>query len=61
MGCECDDCDRSLPVALSVEWGEFRLMASLKKALIIGADAGQSVAIADVKLVEDQDAAANCG
>ena len=72
MGCEGDDCDRSLPVALSVEWGEVRLslscfadagvnMASLKKALIIGADAGQSVAIADVKLVEDQDAAANCG
>lgn len=72
MGCEGDDCDRSLPVSLSAEWAEVRLslscfadagvnMAYVKKALIIGADAGQSIGISDVRLAEDQDAAANCG
>ncbi|MEM7640286.1 MAG: glycoside hydrolase family 3 N-terminal domain-containing protein [Pseudomonadota bacterium] len=72
MGCEGEDCDRSLPVSLSTEWAEVRLslscfadagvnMAYVKKALIIGADAGQSIGISDVRLAEDQDAAANCG
>ncbi|MEM6554540.1 MAG: glycoside hydrolase family 3 N-terminal domain-containing protein [Pseudomonadota bacterium] len=72
MGCEGEDCDRSLPVSLSAEWAEVRLslscfadagvnMAYVKKALIIDADAGQSIGISDVKLAEDQDAAANCG
>ncbi|MEM1398014.1 MAG: glycoside hydrolase family 3 C-terminal domain-containing protein, partial [Pseudomonadota bacterium] len=72
MGCEGEDCDRSLPVSLSAEWAEVRLslscfadagvnMAYVKKAMIIGADAGQSIGISDVKLAEDQDAAANCG
>ncbi|MEM9178675.1 MAG: glycoside hydrolase family 3 N-terminal domain-containing protein [Pseudomonadota bacterium] len=72
MGCEGEDCDRSLPVSLSAEWAEVRLslscfadagvnMAYVKKALIIDADAGQSIGISDVRLAEDQDAAANCG
>ena len=72
MGCEGEGCDRSLPVSLSAEWTEVRLslscfadaggnMAYVKKALIFGADAGQSIGSSDVKLAEDQDAAANCG
>ncbi|MEL7135505.1 MAG: putative glycoside hydrolase, partial [Pseudomonadota bacterium] len=72
MGCDRDGCEQSLPVTLSAEWSEVRLslscfadagvdMAIIKKALVIGADAGQSIAISDVNLSEDQDAAANCG
>ena len=72
MACEWGDCARSLPVKLSSEWSEIRLslscfadagvdMATIKKALLIGADAGQTIAISDVGLVEDQDAAPNCG
>ncbi|MEO1188650.1 MAG: glycoside hydrolase family 3 N-terminal domain-containing protein [Pseudomonadota bacterium] len=71
MGCDGDGCERSLPVTLSSEWSEVRLslscfadagvdMARLKKALIIDGDAGQTIAISDVGLAEDQDAAANC-
>lgn len=72
MGCDWDGCEQSLPVTLSAEWSEVRLslscfadagvdMAIIKKALVIGADAGQTIAISDVNLAEDQDAAANCG
>ena len=71
MGCEWGECDRFIPVTLTSEWSETRLslscfsdlgtdMATLKKAFIVDADAGQSIAIADVQLAEDEDAAANC-
>ncbi|MEM7330218.1 MAG: glycoside hydrolase family 3 N-terminal domain-containing protein [Pseudomonadota bacterium] len=72
MGCDGESCERDLPVTLTSEWSEIRIslscfadagvdMATIKKALVIHADAGQTIAIADVVLAEDQDAAANCG
>ena len=71
-GCDGADCDRYLPVSLTAEWSEVRLslscfadqgvdMSTLKRALMIDADAGQSIAISDVRLSEDENAAANCG
>ena len=72
VGCAADGCDALLPVTLSAEWSEVRLslscfadlgvdMSTFNKSLILSASAGQSVAISEVRLDEDQDAAANCG
>lgn len=72
MGCDNADCDRYLPVSLTAEWSEVRLslscfadsgveMGNIKRALMIDADAGQSIAISEVRLSEDQNAAADCG
>lgn len=72
VGCAAEGCDALLPVTLSADWSEVRLslscfadngvdMGTFKKALILSASAGQSVAISEVRLDEDQDAAPNCG
>ncbi len=72
MRCDANDCQRFLPVALTDDWGEVRLslscfsdagvdMAVIKGALLVAGDAGQAIGISNVRLVEDQDAAADCG
>lgn len=72
MRCDAADCERFLPVTLSDDWSEVRLslscfadegvdMAVIKGALLVSADSGTSMGISDVRLEEDQDAAANCG
>lgn len=72
MGCDHANCEHYVPATLSADWTEIRVslscfadqgsdMARIKKALIIDADAGQTIAISDIRLSEDQDAAANCG
>lgn len=72
MGCDAADCDAYLPVTLSAEWDEVRLslscfadlgvdMGVIKRALMIDANADQSIAISHVRLSEDENAAADCG
>ena len=72
MRCDADDCERFLPVTLEDDWAEVRVslscfadigadMAIIKGALLIDADAGQSLGLSNVRLEEDQDASANCG
>lgn len=72
MGCDGDGCDAFLPTTLSADWSEVRLslscfadrginMSVMKRVLMISAEADQTIAISDVMLQEDQDAAANCG
>lgn len=72
MRCDAADCERFLPVTLSDDWSEVRLslscfadqgvdMAVIKGALLVSADSGTSMGISEVRLEEDQDAAANCG
>lgn len=72
MRCDAADCERFLPVSLSDDWAEVRLslscfadagadMAIIKGALLVSGSEGQAIGISDVRLEEDQDAAANCG
>ena len=72
MRCDAQDCERFLPVTLSDDWSEVRLslscfadqgvdMAVLKGALLVSAESGQSVGLSEVRLEEDQNAAADCG
>ena len=73
QGCEGDSsCDALVPVTLSPEWDEVRLSMScfadqgvkmqfFAKALIISGEAGQSLAISNVRLEEDQNGAPDCG
>jgi beta-glucosidase len=72
MRCDAADCERFLPVSLSDDWSEVRLslscfadagadMAIIKGALLVSGSEGQAIGISDVRLEEDQDAAANCG
>ena len=72
MGCDASECDAFLPITLGDDWSEVRLslscfadaginMATLKRPIMIDADAGQSIAISNVRLEEDDDAAQNCG
>jgi len=72
MGCDAAECDTFLPVTATEEWGEVRLslscfadrgikMDTVKRALIVSGDAGQSIGISNVRLDEDQNAAADCG
>lgn len=72
MRCDAADCERFLPVTLSDDWSEVRLslscfadqgvdMAIIKGALLVSADSGTRMGVSDVRLEEDQDAAANCG
>ncbi|MCR9078314.1 MAG: exo 1,3/1,4-beta-D-glucan glucohydrolase [Hyphomonadaceae bacterium] len=72
MRCDAADCERFLPVTLSDDWSEVRLslscfadqgvdMAVIKGALLVSADSGTSMGVSNVRLEEDQDAAANCG
>eukprot|EP00903_Cladosiphon_okamuranus_P003301 g3299.t1 len=72
MGCASDGCDRFLPVTLSSEWSEVRLslscfadagadMAAINRVFLVEAGAGQTIALSDIQLSEDEDAAANCG
>ena len=73
QGCEGDEsCNALVPVTLSPEWEEVRLSMScfadqgvkmqfFAKALIISGHAGQSLAISNVRLEEDQNGMADCG
>ena len=72
MRCDAADCERFLPVSLTDDWSEVRLslscfsdagvdMSVIKGALLVSGTQGQSIGISDVRLEEDQDAAANCG
>lgn len=72
MRCDAADCERFLPVSLSDDWSEVRLslscfadagadMAIIKGALLVSGSEGQVIGISEVRLEEDQDAAANCG
>lgn len=72
MRCDAHDCERFLPVSLTDDWSEVRLslscfadagvdMAIIKGALLISGEPGQTIGVSDVRLEEDQDAAANCG
>ncbi len=73
QGCEGDSsCDALVPVTLSSDWAEVRLSMScfadrgvkmqyFAKALIISGQAGQSLAISNVRLAEDQNGAPDCG
>ncbi len=72
MGCDADACDAFLPATLTEDWNEVRLSLScfadqgvrmdvIKRALIVSAEAGQTIGLSDVRLEEDQDAAPNCG
>ncbi len=71
MGCEGDNCDASIPTVLTSDWSEVRYslscyedagvnMSILLKALILDGEAGQSVAISNVRLAEDENATADC-
>lgn len=72
MGCDAADCDAFLSATLTEDWSEVRFSLScfadqgvsmniIKRPLILSAKAGQSIGLSEVRLDEDQDAAANCG
>ena len=72
MGCDGADCDAFLPVTVSEDWTEVRLslscfadagisMNTIKRPLIISGSPGQTIGVSEVRLEEDEDAAANCG
>ncbi|MEL7283590.1 MAG: glycoside hydrolase family 3 N-terminal domain-containing protein [Pseudomonadota bacterium] len=72
MGCASEGCDRFLPVTLSSEWSEIRLslscfadagagMDTINRVFLVKANAGQAIALSDIQLSEDEDAAADCG
>ncbi len=72
MRCDAGDCERFIPVTLAQDWSETRLslscfadlgidMAIVKGAILVAADEGQSVALSNIRLEEDQNASADCG
>lgn len=72
MRCDAGDCERFIPVTLAQDWSETRLslscfadlgidMAIVKGAILVAAGEGQSVALSNIRLEEDQNASADCG
>lgn len=72
MGCDVEECDAFITATIAQDWTEVRISLScfadagismdmVKRALIISGSAGQTIGVSDVRLKEDQDAAANCG
>lgn len=72
VGCSADQAGCFVPVALGSDWQPVRLalscfaeagaeMGDLRRALVVRGRAGQTIGIADVRLVPDDDGQADCG